>query len=294
PEAPCVEVDARTFYATLRLPQAGRGAARKPWIRSFQGTPGERRGSDFAGAVTVESDQMTLWTVHVGARPPATAQAFARCLAGLPVDALYRCLDAEEANASGATVRSFGAGPARRRRYDMLTLHPARFVALGDAACCTDPAFGLGLSLSASTVACLAAALHRRARRAGAAQPWSSAGLGGEVARRVAWRTALPWMLTVAEDYRYPGTVGPHRDALWVRLLQGYLDRAFRAAQVHADVDARVMHVVSLVTHPLQVFSPRVVARVVQQFMREVCHERSIEAGSSSRQLHHQAEAPPE
>jgi 2-polyprenyl-6-methoxyphenol hydroxylase-like FAD-dependent oxidoreductase len=294
-EVPCIEVDARTFYATMRVSrQATGGAGRAPFIRSFQGAPGERRGSDFAGAVTVENEELTLWTVHVGDRPPATAEAFAACLARLPVDALHRCLDPATVDASTARLRSLGAGPARRRRYDALSRHPARFVALGDAVCCTDPAFGLGLSLSASTVACLAAALNRRARQAGPTRPASAAGLGGEVARRVAWRTALPWMLTVAEDYRFPGTVGPHRDSAWVRLLQGYLDRAFRAAQVHADVDARVMHVVSLVAHPLQVFSPRIAGRVVQQFIREVHHERSIEAGNGGRQLHHQAEAPRE
>lgn len=278
-----ITVDAKTFYATGSYQRADDAVRDQGhWAMALHGHTGH---DHFAGAITVEKNAMLVWAVRAGTKPPGDMNALHGFLKDLEVPDFYNHVtDEHHTLRENGGVTVFSAGPARRRAYER-TWPPPNFVALGDAACATDPAFGLGLSLAASTVASLAAALHRRVQHSTPDKPWSMRGFGRELAKRVAWRTYLPWLLTAAEDYRFPHTRGPHRGSLWVRLLQIYIDRAFKAAHHDAQVDAMVLRVVGLVTHPMHVFGPLIFSRVLHSYnmLAEVTDECSIEANVGSR-----------
>lgn len=87
-------------------------------------------------------------------------------------------------------------------------------------------------------------------------------GLGGDAAKRLQRRFARvmddPWDMAVAQDQRYPGTIGPPRGRV-ARLQERYLDRLIlaatgRPAVTRAQIDA---YTLSMPLRKLMV-SPRV------------------------------------
>ena len=259
-------VDSATFYATRRFAKPTiteqQNQNHPTWAMTWHGHHSTDRGGQFAGAVTVENNTVCVWAVQTGRAVGTNPQAFNAFFHNMGTAELEAQLDSNSQSVALGDAAAFGAGPSRRRLFARAAV-PPNFVALGDAVCCTNPAFGLGLSLSASTVACLAHVLHERAARSRAGVPWSMQGLGNQVARRVAWRTWGPWVLSSAEEYRLPHTQGPHKARAWVRVLQWYVERAFHQAHHHAWIDARVLHVVTLMAHPLRVFSPGLIWQVL-------------------------------
>ncbi len=256
PGVPLSLVHAATFYVSRRFVKANQ-SAHADGVLAWHGHHRMGKGGQFAGATTIEDGLMSVWGVQAGLPLGTTDTAFERFFANTGVPQLAAHVQA----APVGPLRAFGAGPSRRLRWSGRHL-PDNFVVLGDAVCCTNPVYGLGLALAASTVACLATELRQRAKEVGGAH-WRMQGLGRQVAQRVALRTFGPWLLTTCEEYRLPHTCGPHKDRIWVRLLQWYVDRAFAMAHDDAAVDKLVLQVVSLMAHPLKVFSPRLLFKVL-------------------------------
>ena len=255
-------VDSATFYATRRFTKPTISTPLDTWAMTWHGHHDTERRGQFAGAVTVEHNTVYVWAVQTGRAVGTSPNAFNAFFHDMGTADLAAQVEGDAQAVALGDACAFGAGPSRRRLFGRAQV-PDNFVALGDAVCCTNPAFGLGLSLSASTVACLAHVLHRRAAHSKAGAPWSLQGLGKEAARRVAWRTWGPWVLSSSEEYRLPHTQGPHRERAWVLILQWYVERAFHSAHHHAWIDSRVLHVVTLMAHPLRVFSPGLIWQVL-------------------------------
>lgn len=255
-------VDSATFYATRRFSKPTINQPLDTWAMTWHGHHDTERRGQFAGAVTVENNTVYVWAVQTGRAVGTSPQAFNAFFQNLGAAELAAQVEGNPQAVALGDACAFGAGPSRRRMFGRAQV-PDNFVALGDAVCCTNPAFGLGLSLSASTVACLAHVLHRRAARSRTGAAWCLRGVGAEVARRVGWRTWGPWVLSSAEEYRLPHTRGPKRNSLTTRVLNWYVERAFHQAHHQAWVDSRVLHVVTLMAHPLRVFSPGLIWQVL-------------------------------
>ncbi|HET6347068.1 MAG TPA: hypothetical protein VFH51_19180, partial [Myxococcota bacterium] len=258
PRARTERVDPSVQYSTRAYVRPSAAVERQgdfSWI--VQGR-GATRAGRFAGAVTIEDDRLLLWSVVFGDTAPQSDDELAQVLRELETPDLADLLEGADAAspAPEGAVRVYTSGPMLRRHYERLRRFPDNYVVLGDAACFTQPVYGLGLSLAAAGVSALNEALHGRTQRS-AGKPPSFAGFGKAFARRLAWRTLFPWLLTTAEDYRHPGTEGPLARHPAIRALQWYTDKVFDLTHRDATADATVMRVTGLVGHPLHLVGPR-------------------------------------
>jgi 2-polyprenyl-6-methoxyphenol hydroxylase-like FAD-dependent oxidoreductase len=218
--------------------------------------PGHPRGPHYAGALSVEDNQLVLWAVLLGRKAPKDDAEMMAFLRGLDAPEFHQLVSGPLAATPvlDDDVRVYGSGPMFRRHFHRLRRFPENFVVLGDAFCVTDPAFGLGLSLSANGISALNETLLRRSRRG----RLNLRGFGKEMMGRLAWRTFFPWLLTTGEDYRFDVTVGPYKANPIIRVLQWYADRLFGLALRDAYVDREVMGVIGVISQPLRVAHPRV------------------------------------
>ncbi|HET6344111.1 MAG TPA: hypothetical protein VFH51_04220 [Myxococcota bacterium] len=258
---PAIQYASR-FYA--RPPEAVREQGDFGLI--LHAPPDHPRGPHYAGALTVEDNQLVLWAVLLGRKAPKDDAEMIAFLRDLDAPEYHKLVSGPLAATpvAGDDLRVYGSGPMFRRHYHRLRRFPDNYAILGDALCVTDPAFGLGLSLSANGLAALNKTLLRRTRRG----RLSLGGFGKEMMGRLAWRTFFPWMLTTGEDYRFDVTVGPYKRRLLVRLLQGYSDRLFGLALRDAYIDREVMGVIGIVSQPLRVAHPRVLWHMLRDAWR--------------------------
>lgn len=143
----------------------------------------------------------------------------------------------------------FRIGPSTRRRYERCDRLPEGFLALGDALCCFNPAYGQGM-----TTAAMAAQWLGRCLRAGRA---------GLTRRYFAGVTAIvdtPWDITVSGDLRFPHVPGARTRK--VRLLNAYLSKVHVAAQADPVVGQTFLRAVNFLISPQQLMSPRMLWRV--------------------------------
>ncbi|NUT35975.1 MAG: hypothetical protein HOV79_23215 [Hamadaea sp.] len=143
----------------------------------------------------------------------------------------------------------FRIGPSTRRRYERCAKLPEGFLALGDALCCFNPAYGQGMTTAAMSAQWLGRCLQ--------------AGLPGLTRRYFAGVTAIvdtPWDITVGGDLRFPHVPGVRTRK--VRLLNAYLSKVHVAAQADTVVGQTFLRAVNFLISPQQLMSPRMLWRV--------------------------------
>jgi flavin-dependent dehydrogenase len=143
----------------------------------------------------------------------------------------------------------FRIGPSTRRRYERCDRLPDGFVALGDALCCFNPAYGQGM-----TTAAMAAQWLRTCLRSG------STGLTRRYFAGVSAIVDTPWDITVGGDLRFPHV--PGRRTRKVRMLNAYLSKIHVAAQADPVVGETFLKAVNFLIRPEQLMSPRMLWRV--------------------------------
>jgi 2-polyprenyl-6-methoxyphenol hydroxylase-like FAD-dependent oxidoreductase len=180
---------------------------------------------------------------------PAGYLAFIEAIA--PPDVFAAIRDAEPLD--GIVGHRFPANV--RRRYDRLRRFPDRLLIIGDAACSTNPAYALGMSVAAVQAAVLRETL---------------AGGERDLARRFLRAAAKPagvaWQFAVGGDLALPSVPGPR--PLPVRVLNAYVARVQAAAEHDPVIADRLLRVISLQDPPSRMFRPSTAVPVLLRSRR--------------------------
>ncbi|MEU3456773.1 FAD-binding protein [Micromonospora sp. NPDC006766] len=250
--------------------------------RDYRRTPGE---ADFAAivcspspavpyggvAVSVEGDQwmVTLLGVGPGQAPPTDDEGYLDFTRRLPAPELHALLSRAEPLGPPRRMR---LPASMRRRYEHLTRLPEGFIAVADAVCSFNPAYGQGMTVAAAEAMVLRDCL-RQGRQ--------------ELSRRFFAAAAkvvdVPWDMAVGADLRYPTVVGPRSRR--TRFLNGYVSRLHIAAARHPVVGRRFLSVANLMTPPPGLFAPGIVARVLWSGRRAVPQAAHPEPAARAEEL---------
>ncbi|WP_157562929.1 hypothetical protein [Micromonospora chokoriensis] len=209
-------------------------------------SPGAPRGGV---AIAAEGDRWMVTLLGVGAdqAPPTDPEGYLAFAGRLPAPELHTLLSRAEPLGPPKRMR---LPTSVRRRYEHLTRLPDGFIAVADAMCSFNPAYGQGMTVAAVEATVLRDCL-RQSRR--------------ELPRRFYAGAAkvvdVPWDMAVGADLRHPTIVGPRSRR--TRFLNGYVARLHVAAARHPAVGRRFLSVANLMTPPPGLFAPSIAARVL-------------------------------
>jgi 2-polyprenyl-6-methoxyphenol hydroxylase-like FAD-dependent oxidoreductase len=193
-------------------------------------------------ALPVEDGQwLVIATGYGDRRPTRELDEFDHFLADLRDPAVADLVRMLEPVSELAIYRQTGNC---RQRYGEFGHWPDGLIAVGDAYCTFNPAFGQGITVAAAQALLVRDALARRDVRP-----------AGRLQRRIGAVADLPWSVVTSEDLRYPSSMG--RQNVGQRLLGAWIGELNRLA-AHGDrrayrAFARVYH---LVGSPLLFFHP--------------------------------------
>jgi 2-polyprenyl-6-methoxyphenol hydroxylase-like FAD-dependent oxidoreductase len=242
PVEDAVQIDLR--YATVRL-TARPGDLDGRLVAISGATPAVPRG----GAAIRQEDGSWLVSLfgYAGQAPPVDEDGF-RAYAGTLVSPDFATLLA------GRTLldrpHAFRFPACRRRRFERLTEPPAGFVAVGDAICSVDPAFGQGMSVAALAAVALGEEYGRD-------RPDPA-----RYHRRAAAIADRAWDVVVGADLQLPGVRGDRPAGHGA--IAAYVRRVQRAARHDAVVAAAFMRVVNLLAPPSSLLTPPIAGRVLR------------------------------
>ena len=242
PQVPEETVRAGLVYVT-------REYRRVPGAQDFTGVigghhPGNPTGT---GAVATDGNRwlVTLLSMHDDP-PPTTPGDFEEFAARLDGPEVHNLVTTAEPITDPVRFR---IGPSVRRRYERCTRLPEGFLAVGDALCCFNPAYGQGM-----TAAAMAAVQLRTCLQGGA----------GDLTRRyfsaMTRIVDVPWDISVGNDLRFPAVEGPRTRR--TKVLNAYLSRLYRAASADAEVGAMFLKVANFMVPPQGLLAPRILRRV--------------------------------
>ncbi|TDC60929.1 FAD-binding protein [Micromonospora sp. KC207] len=250
--------------------------------RDYRRTPGE---ADFAAfvsspspaaprggvAIAAEGDRWMVTLLGVGPdqAPPTDPEGYLAFTARLPAPELHALLSRAEPLGPPKRMR---LPTSVRRRYEHLARLPEGFIAVADAICSFNPAYGQGMTVAAAEAVVLRDCL-RQGRK--------------ELPRRFFASAAkvvdVPWDMAVGADLRYPTVVGPRSRR--TRFLNGYVTRLHAAAARHPVVGRRFLSVANLMTPPPGLFAPGIVARVLWSGRRTMPHPVHVEPAARVKEL---------
>ncbi len=187
-----------------------------------------------------------------GHHPPADPEGFLAFLETVaPPDVLAAIREAEPLD--DIVAHRFPAN--LRRRYERLRRFPAGLLVFGDAICSTNPAYALGMSVTALQAVALQDSLVRGDR---------------DLARRFFRAAAKPidvaWQLVVGADLALPQVQGPR--PLPVRVINAYVKRVMTAAERDPAVAEQFLRVNALQDPATRLFRPSTALRVVLAGLR--------------------------
>ncbi len=193
------------------------------------------------------------WIVALGGRgddaPPTDEEGYLAFARSLEAPDLYQILRGAQPLSS---ITPYRFPSNLRRHYERMPRFPEGLLVLGDALCSFNPIYGQGMSSAARQVLALQRILAESAALEGIARLFFAA------ADKV---LAVPWKLTVGEDFRYATTEGtkpPMQDA-----INAYVAKVHRATQRDTTVYAAFLKVMNLLAPPQSLFAPGIVARVL-------------------------------
>jgi 2-polyprenyl-6-methoxyphenol hydroxylase-like FAD-dependent oxidoreductase len=189
---------------------------------------------------------LTLIGYH-GHHPPTDPEAFLAFVQTVtPPDVLAAIRDAEPLD--DIVAHRFPVN--LRRRYERLRRFPAGLLVFGDAICSTNPAYALGMSVSALQALALRDSLVSGDR---------------DLARRFFSAAAKPvniaWQLTVGSDLALPQVQGPR--PLSFRVINAYVNRVLTAAERDPTVAEQFLRINALQEPLGRLFRPSMALRVL-------------------------------
>lgn len=184
--------------------------------------------------------------------PPTDEEGFLAFARSLSSPELYKTI----ADAKPLTrVTGYRRTANRLREYDRLAHMPKGFVAMGDSVCCTNPVYGLGM-----TVASLEAEeLDRFLRESEGGRRLDPLKFQKAVGKVV----TAGWALATSEDLRWPSTQGGAITPK-VKLMHWYLEQVFQLIPESPEVYVRFQEVNHMLKGPEALFHPAVLSRVLR------------------------------
>lgn len=228
--------------------------ADRPWraLVVYPIAPANKRGGY---VLPIEEDRwmVTLFGwLHDHA--PANEAGFRDFAASLPVpDALAVIDDCEPLG--DFVVHKFPSD--RRRYYERLSRFPDGFVVMGDAVCSMNPVYGQGMTCAALE-ACLLRDLLQQQQQSSA---HSLIGLAPRFQKALGKIVALPWLIAISEDLRFPATQGPRPRI--IPLLNWYTRQVLDLTATDQQVAMTFTEVLHMVKTPLALAQPRILLKIL-------------------------------
>ena len=147
------------------------------------------------------------------------------------------------------------------RHYERLSAMPSGVVALGDAVCCFNPAYGQGMTAAALGAMTLQQCLQK-ARQTPQPIHWEQ-----QFQCQLAKTLNTPWLMATGEDFRWPKTEGK-RPTWLARRLQGYFDRILQLSLTDPEAHRAFIEVAHLVKPPTTLFTPTILWRALTEHPR--------------------------
>jgi 2-polyprenyl-6-methoxyphenol hydroxylase-like FAD-dependent oxidoreductase len=252
-----VEVRCDMRYATVVLPRRP-GDLDADFAVIIESPPHGKRA---AFLLPIEGDR---WIATIGsgygAEAPVDEASFRAIAASLPSPELHQVLEGLDELGHVATHRLMSS---KRRRYERLQDVPAGFLALGDAVCSFNPIYGQGMSSGVLQAVALGECLRAHE---------NDDALVRAFYRRAAKVIANPWQIAVGADFAYPETTGPK--PVGTDLVNRYMSRVLRAAQVSPEVNTAMIMVQNLLAPPSSLMKPSMV-RTVRRASRDLARHRA-------------------
>jgi 2-polyprenyl-6-methoxyphenol hydroxylase-like FAD-dependent oxidoreductase len=248
-------LDLRLGYATQLVESTPR--SRPPWGGLFiiPRRPDQTR----AGYVLpVENGRwQTMLAGYLGDYPPCDRSEYIEYARQLLVPDIYEFM---KNSAPCSEIESHRFKSQRRLYFEDLPHPPDGFIVIGDSWASMDPLFGQGMSIVAKQAQLLSHlfSVNRFTPRRYYQQ-------GASIYRG-------PWMLSLAEDLRYP--LGDPVD--WkFRLLHMYMDRIQILTRTSAPVYDMYLQVANLEKDPLLLFHPRILWKAMTLWKHEAGPQRN-------------------
>jgi 2-polyprenyl-6-methoxyphenol hydroxylase-like FAD-dependent oxidoreductase len=200
--------------------------------------------------------------------PPTDEAGFLEFARTLPSPVIYEAIkDAKPISG----IRGYQRLENCWRHYERLSRRPENFIVMGDAACALNPIYGQGMSSAALQAEMLGELLRT----------WRGGGLDGFAAqfqKRLATIMQGPWMISTAEDLRYPDVTGA-KPNLVTRLSNRYFDLMALAMPYDKVVTTAFFETMNMLRPPTSTMRPAVALRVLWH----VLVTRRLSAGQAKR-----------
>lgn len=200
-------------------------------------------------AIAVDGDRWMVTLIGCGpdSAPPSDPDEFVEFTKRLPSPVLHDILADAEPLTPPMKLR---LPTSVRRRYEHLARLPEGLVAIGDAVCAFNPAYGQGMTVALAEAIALRDCLAQGRK-----------GLPKRYYKTIGKIIDVPWSIAVGADLRYDHVEGVRtRQAAF---LNGYVARLHRAAAEHASVGKAFLAVANLMAAPPSLFAPSVVAKAI-------------------------------
>ncbi|WP_328973835.1 FAD-dependent oxidoreductase [Streptomyces sp. NBC_00239] len=207
--------------------------------------PATRRGAFFS---RIQDGLCAVSLTGVlGDSAPADLEGFLAWTQTLPVTDVYDVLKDAEPVDDGATFKY----PASvRRHYERLDRFPGGYLVLGDAACSFNPVYGQGMTVAAQEAIVLREHLGRG--------PVDALAFFGDINNVI----EVPWTFSAGGDLGFPEVEGERTPEVVMGGM--YMAKLQAAATVDPYVTGTFMRVAGLVDPPQNLFSPKMLYRVLR------------------------------
>jgi 2-polyprenyl-6-methoxyphenol hydroxylase-like FAD-dependent oxidoreductase len=211
------------------------------------------------GLFPVEEDRWVLTLAGTARQYPPTDDEgfldFARNLIDLTIYETIKELDPL------SPIYGYRRTENRWMHFERLRRWPDRFIVLGDAACCFNPIYGQGMTVSALEAMLLDRLLREQSN--------DLSGLAHRFQRQLPEAVNAAWLLATGEDFRWPSTEGG-KPGPAVRFAHWYVDRIFEVMPDSAWITESFLAVQQLIEPPAALFRPAIFARVIGQVAKSI------------------------
>ncbi|HEX2618531.1 MAG TPA: hypothetical protein VHL11_00255, partial [Phototrophicaceae bacterium] len=236
-------IDAHVGYATRWYKEPPNFKADWLIMATF---PRPAQGIKRAGAILrVEDGQ---WSVILNGAdrdyPPTDEADFLEFVKGLPTPEIARFIQQAEPI---TPIYGYRTNENRLRHYEKMTARPENVIAMGDAVCSFNPAYGQGMS-----VAGIESGILNDMLKNGEFAP----GFAAKFHQRIFSAIGDAWLLATGGDLVYPDTIGP-RPGIAARMVQSYMNRMIAAVTPYDEqAAATFLGVMQMTIRPMALLNP--------------------------------------
>ena len=186
--------------------------------------------------------------------PPTDEAAFLEFARSLPSPLVYDVIN----NGEPLTpIYGYRRTANRLRHYEYMAHWPEGFAVMGDAACCFNPVYGQGMTISALGAETLDSCL-----RVGS----DLIDIGQRFQKQLAKTNAMPWLLATGADFQFPKTEG-RRPPKSSQLAQHYLNHLQQIMVEDTEAAKSFVEVMNLLKPPVSLFRPRLFVPTVKNML---------------------------